>query len=129
MLVQTGASPSAPRVQLTQSSVHRLQFGGPFCTGEFSAGFAGGMSSSAVRTLEPLKADMTRRATIKTTCRMALSVTAHSGGHVVVLRDPSGFPVRVVYGVPEYPALPERVPLPVTSAPQLADSIHFPSVP
>src|SRR3974390_2603601 len=36
------------------------------------------------------------------------TVTAHSGGHVVALRDPSGFPVRVVYGVPEFPALPER---------------------
>jgi catechol 2,3-dioxygenase-like lactoylglutathione lyase family enzyme len=39
------------------------------------------------------------------------TVTAHSGGHVVVLRDPSGFPVRVVYGVPDFPALPERAPL------------------
>ena len=39
------------------------------------------------------------------------TVTAHSGGHVVVLRDPSGFPVRVVYGVPDFPALPGRAPL------------------
>jgi catechol 2,3-dioxygenase-like lactoylglutathione lyase family enzyme len=39
------------------------------------------------------------------------TVTAHSGGHVVVLRDPSGFPVRVVYGVTEFPSLPERAPL------------------
>ena len=45
------------------------------------------------------------------------TVTAHSGGHVVVLRDPSGFPVRVVYGVPEYPALPERVPLALNFGP------------
>ena len=36
------------------------------------------------------------------------TVTAHWGGHAVLLRDPSGFPVRV----PELPALPERAPLP-----------------
>jgi catechol 2,3-dioxygenase-like lactoylglutathione lyase family enzyme len=41
------------------------------------------------------------------------TVTAHSGGHVVALRDPSGFPVQVVYGVPELPVLPERAPLPL----------------
>ena len=46
------------------------------------------------------------------------TVTAHSGGHVVMLRDPSGFPVRVVYGVPEYPSLPERVPLALNFGPQ-----------
>jgi catechol 2,3-dioxygenase-like lactoylglutathione lyase family enzyme len=46
------------------------------------------------------------------------TVTAHPGGHVVVLRDPSGFPVRVVYGVPEFPALPERGPLPLNFGPQ-----------
>jgi len=46
------------------------------------------------------------------------TVTAHSGGHVVMLRDPSGFPVRVVYGVPEYPALPERSPLALNFGPQ-----------
>jgi catechol 2,3-dioxygenase-like lactoylglutathione lyase family enzyme len=45
------------------------------------------------------------------------TVTAHSGGHVVVLRDPSGFPVRVVHGVPEFPALPERVPLALNFGP------------
>ena len=42
---------------------------------------------------------------------------AHSGGHVVVLRDPSGFPVRVVYGVPEFPSLPERAPLALNFGP------------
>jgi hypothetical protein len=41
------------------------------------------------------------------------TVTAHRGGHAVVLRDPSGFPVRVTYGVPEFPALPGRAPLPL----------------
>jgi catechol 2,3-dioxygenase-like lactoylglutathione lyase family enzyme len=41
------------------------------------------------------------------------AVMAHWGGHVVQLRDPSGFPVRVTYGVPELPALPERPPLPL----------------
>jgi catechol 2,3-dioxygenase-like lactoylglutathione lyase family enzyme len=45
------------------------------------------------------------------------TVTAHSGGHVVALRDPSGFPVRVVYGVREFPALPERAPLPLNFGP------------
>ena len=45
------------------------------------------------------------------------TVTAHLGGHAVVLRDPSGFPVRVVYGVPEYQALPERVPLALNFGP------------
>jgi catechol 2,3-dioxygenase-like lactoylglutathione lyase family enzyme len=38
-------------------------------------------------------------------------VTPHRGGHAVELSDPSGFPVRVVHGVPELPALPEREPL------------------
>lgn len=32
-------------------------------------------------------------------------------GEVVALRDPSGFAVRVVYGVPELPELPEQRPL------------------
>jgi catechol 2,3-dioxygenase-like lactoylglutathione lyase family enzyme len=41
------------------------------------------------------------------------AVMSHRGGHAVELRDPSGFPVRVVYGVPELPALPERAPLPL----------------
>jgi catechol 2,3-dioxygenase-like lactoylglutathione lyase family enzyme len=40
-------------------------------------------------------------------------VTVHRGGHAVELTDPSGFPVRVVHGVPELPALPERGPLPL----------------
>jgi catechol 2,3-dioxygenase-like lactoylglutathione lyase family enzyme len=45
------------------------------------------------------------------------TVTAHSGGHAVVLRDPSGFPVRVVYGVTDFPALPERAPLALNFGP------------
>src|SRR3984957_12558677 len=32
-------------------------------------------------------------------------ITTHRGGRAVMLRDPSGFPVRVVHGVPELPAL------------------------
>jgi catechol 2,3-dioxygenase-like lactoylglutathione lyase family enzyme len=43
------------------------------------------------------------------------TVTAHRGGHGVLLRDPSGYPVRMVHGVPELPALPGRAPLPVNS--------------
>ena len=34
------------------------------------------------------------------------TVTAHWGGHGVRLRDPSGYPVRVVHGVPEFPHCP-----------------------
>ena len=45
------------------------------------------------------------------------TVTAHRGGHAVLLRDPSGYPVRVVHGVPELPALPERAPLPLNFGP------------
>ncbi|MBV9383204.1 MAG: VOC family protein [Streptosporangiaceae bacterium] len=41
------------------------------------------------------------------------TVMPHGGGHAVLLRDPSGFPVHVVHGVPELPALPERAPLPL----------------
>jgi catechol 2,3-dioxygenase-like lactoylglutathione lyase family enzyme len=41
------------------------------------------------------------------------TVNAHWGGHTVLLRDPSGYPVRVVHGVPEFPALPERAPRPL----------------
>jgi len=41
------------------------------------------------------------------------AVSAHFGGHAVVLRDPSRLPVRVVHGVTELPALPERNPLPL----------------
>jgi catechol 2,3-dioxygenase-like lactoylglutathione lyase family enzyme len=45
------------------------------------------------------------------------TVTAHWGGHAVALRDPSGIPVRVVHGVPDLPALPERAPLPLNFGP------------
>jgi catechol 2,3-dioxygenase-like lactoylglutathione lyase family enzyme len=45
------------------------------------------------------------------------TVTAHWGGHGVLLRDPSGLPVRVVHGIPELPALPERGPLPLNFGP------------
>ena len=41
------------------------------------------------------------------------TVTAHQGGHGVLLRDPSGYPVRVIHGVPELAALPERAALPM----------------
>jgi catechol 2,3-dioxygenase-like lactoylglutathione lyase family enzyme len=48
---------------------------------------------------------------------MGGTVTAHWGGHGVLLRDPSGYPVRVVHGVPELAALPERAPLPLNFGP------------
>jgi catechol 2,3-dioxygenase-like lactoylglutathione lyase family enzyme len=41
------------------------------------------------------------------------TVTAHRGGHGVLMRDPSGYPVRVIHGVPELVALPERAVLPM----------------
>ena len=44
-------------------------------------------------------------------------VTGYRGGHAVELRDPSGLPVRVTFGVPEQPALPERGPLPLNFGP------------
>jgi catechol 2,3-dioxygenase-like lactoylglutathione lyase family enzyme len=57
------------------------------------------------------------------------TVTAHWGGHAVLLRDPSGFPVRVVHGVPELPALPERAPLPLNfgSGPVRANATQRPA--
>ena len=46
------------------------------------------------------------------------AVTPQSGGHAVELRDPSGYLVQVVYGVPEYRALPERLPLALNFGPE-----------
>jgi hypothetical protein len=45
------------------------------------------------------------------------TVNAHWGGHTVLLRDPSGYPVRVVHGVPDLPALPGRAPLALNFGP------------
>jgi catechol 2,3-dioxygenase-like lactoylglutathione lyase family enzyme len=57
------------------------------------------------------------------------TVTAHQGGHAVLLRDPSGFPVRVVHGVPEFPALPGRARLPLNfgSEPVRANATQRPT--
>ena len=57
------------------------------------------------------------------------TVTAHWGGHTVLLRDPSGIPVRVVHGVPDLPALPERSPLPLNfgSEPARANATQRPA--
>ena len=57
------------------------------------------------------------------------TVTAHWGGHGVLLRDPSGFPVRVVHGVPDLAALPERAPLPLNfgSEPARANATQRPA--
>src|SRR6185437_11766573 len=41
------------------------------------------------------------------------TVTAHWGGRGVLLADPSGYPVRVIHGVPELAGLPERAALPM----------------
>jgi catechol 2,3-dioxygenase-like lactoylglutathione lyase family enzyme len=48
------------------------------------------------------------------------TVATHWSGHAVALRDPSGIPVRVTYGVPDLPALPGRAPLPLNFGPQPA---------
>jgi catechol 2,3-dioxygenase-like lactoylglutathione lyase family enzyme len=60
---------------------------------------------------------------------MGGTVTAHWGGHGVLLRDPSGYPVRVVHGVPELAALPERAPLPLNfgSEPVRANATQRPA--
>ena len=50
MLEQTGASPLAPRVQLTHSSVHRAQFGGPVWIETSFGTIRGGMGRSAAAT-------------------------------------------------------------------------------
>ena len=57
------------------------------------------------------------------------TVTAHWGGHTVLLRDPSGNPVRVVHGVPDLPALPGRAPLPLNfgSEPMRANATQRPA--
>ena len=57
------------------------------------------------------------------------TVTAHWGGHGVVLRDPSGYPVRVVHGVPELAPLPGRAPLPLNfgSEPVRANATQRPA--
>jgi catechol 2,3-dioxygenase-like lactoylglutathione lyase family enzyme len=57
------------------------------------------------------------------------TVTAHRGGHAILLQDPSGFPVRVVHGVPELPVLPERAPLPLNfgSGPVRANATQRPA--
>ena len=50
MLEQAGEAPPAPRVQLTQPSLHRLQFGGPVCTEkslDWLGALRGGIGSSA----------------------------------------------------------------------------------
>ena len=59
------------------------------------------------------------------------TVMAHWGGHAVRLRDPSGYPVHVVYGIPELPALPERPPLPLNfgSEPARANATQRPARP
>src|SRR5580700_6872554 len=41
------------------------------------------------------------------------TVMTRWGGHAVRLRDPSGYPVHVVHGIPDLPALPGRSPLPL----------------
>ena len=53
MLEHTGASPAAPREQLTQSSVHRLQFGGPLCTETSSGAVRGVILRSAANEAPP----------------------------------------------------------------------------
>ena len=69
-LEHVGEAPLAPRVQLMQSSVHRVQFGGPACIETLDAlGVArGGMASSvAVTALHPAIRMVSARASRATT--------------------------------------------------------------
>jgi hypothetical protein len=74
MLEHTGASSAVVREQLTQSSVHRLQFGGPLCTETSSGAVRDGISSSAANAAPAASkaADASRR--IKRDRRMALTL-------------------------------------------------------
>jgi len=80
VLEQIGASPSAPRVQLTHSFVHRAQFGGPFCIETAAEDRAGGISSSVARRLAAIVANDIERATVRAKCRMPLSAR-RQGSH------------------------------------------------
>src|SRR5436190_13629541 len=81
MLEQTGASPSAPREQLTHSSVQRTQFGGPFCIETFSeTGRRRGISSSAASRLAGVSVDGVTKANIKTRRLMTCSAAWRNGG-------------------------------------------------
>ncbi len=73
------------------------------------SGFAGAAFQAAAR--EDL--DQLARGT-------GATVTPHSGGYAVALRDPSGLPLRVVHGVGEFTALPERAPLALNFGPEPA---------
>ncbi len=57
------------------------------------------------------------------------TVRPHRGGQAVEVTDPSGIPVRVVHGVSELSALPERDPLPLNFGhdPQRANATQRPA--
>ncbi|GAA2233615.1 VOC family protein [Streptomyces indiaensis] len=57
------------------------------------------------------RADLDRLA--RATGHPARELGEFGGGRVVDLADPSGFPVRVVHGTEQLPALPEQPPLPL----------------
>ena len=66
MLEQVGEPPPVPRAQLTQSSVHRLQFGGPACIeillGTLGVLRGGIASSAAAAALHPAMTIVSARA-------------------------------------------------------------------
>jgi hypothetical protein len=70
MLEQAAGASWASREQLTQLSVHRLQFGGPFCIETSSGTRRGGISISAARAAPPANPDIASTARTKGYCRM-----------------------------------------------------------
>ena len=70
MLEQAGEAPLVPRVQLTQPSLHRLQFGGPACTeksldwlGELRGGIGSSAATAAQHPAMTMVSARARRAT------------------------------------------------------------------
>src|SRR3954468_13886395 len=76
MLKHTGGASLPSREQFTQSSVHRLQFGGPCWIEIFSGAGRGGSSISAAEAAAPASVAIVRTATAKTKCRMPRSASS-----------------------------------------------------
>ncbi|MEU7167768.1 VOC family protein [Streptomyces morookaense] len=81
---------------------------GPACV-VLRHGHASRFLGPAFRAAE--RADLDRLA--RATGRPVRDLGESGGGRVVDLVDPSGFPVRVVHGTEQLPALPEQPPLPL----------------
>jgi hypothetical protein len=84
MLEHTGGVSLPSREQFTQSSVHRLQFGGPCWIEIFSGARRGGTSISAAEAAAPASVTIVRTATAKPKCRMPRSARRHRRIRLVV---------------------------------------------